>query len=264
MGPANVEPRQPRKPEAGIPLLDRSSLDEKAGIEDRHWFYRGRRRVVAAALARLPLDLPCEVLEAGSGTGRNLEWLARYGSVHGVDVNPEAVARLAARGYRDVRQATLGDLPYEDGRFGLLTCLDVLEHVSDDAAALAELRRVTRRDGFLVLTVPAYQALFSPHDVAAGHIRRYTMRKLSTLASAAGWRPVAGTYFNTLLFPAALARRMWMRLRPRQPAPRSDLLATPASLDGPLSVPMALEAALVSRGIRLPLGLSILLALQKR
>jgi SAM-dependent methyltransferase len=261
MAPANFQGGGPRSLEAGIPLLDRASLDEKARLEDRHWFYRGRRRVLASALDRLPIDVPCQVLEAGSGMGGNLDWLARYGSVQGIDVNPEAVALLAARGY-DVRQATLGDLPHEDRSFGLITCLDVLEHVGDDAGALLELRRVTRRDGILVITAPAYQVLFSPHDVAGGHLRRYTMQRLSALASAAGWRPVLGTYFNTLLLPAAVARRAWTKWRRARSAPRSDLLVTPASLDPVLSAPMSIEAALVRRGVRLPFGLSILLALQ--
>ena len=219
--------------------------------------------MIAAALARLPLDVRGEVLDAGVGTGRSLGWLGQYGSVHGIDVNPEAFAWVAARGHRNVRTATRNHLPYEEDRFGFVTCLDVLEHVPDDVGALLEMRRVIRRKGFLVLTVPAHQALFSPHDEAAGHVHRYSMRQLDTLASATGWRTVEKTYFNTILFPAAIARRVWTKRRRRNGPARSDLLATPAPLDPLLSLPMTLEAALVRRGVRLPFGLSILLVLQR-
>jgi SAM-dependent methyltransferase len=248
---------------AGIPLLDRESLDDKARLEDRHWWYRGRRRVVAAALARLPRDGSHAMLDAGFGTGRNLDWLSDFGPVHGIDVNPQAVARAAAQGHRRILTGTLDDLPYEDGRFGLITCLDVLEHVSDDVTALVELRRVTRREGFLLLTVPAFQMLFSSHDVAAGHVRRYSLRALAALAVATGWRVVQQTYFNAFLFPIAFARRAWSgRVGTRRP-PRSDLLVTPASLDLVLEAPMMVEARLVRYGVRLPVGLSILIILQK-
>ena len=244
---------------AGIPLLDRDGIARKAELERRHWWYRGRRRVLEAALARLEIPTPCEVLDLGCGTGATLEALSRYGEVSGIDVNPHAVDWARRRGVGEVREAGVERIHYEDGRFGLITCLDVLEHVEDDGAALAEAARVAAPGGLLVITAPAYQRLFSGHDIAAGHRRRYSLRALRGLAEGSGWTRVLSTHFNSVLLPAAAARRALTRSARK---PRSDLLATPRFVDGPLFGLLALEALLVRAGARLPAGLSILLALR--
>jgi len=247
----------------GVPLLDRQDLAAKIELEGRHWWYRGRREVVHAALTRLDLPQPCELLDAGCGSGTNLEWLSSLGPARGVDLNPAAIEWAASRGH-DVAVGSLNQLDYRRQSFDLITCLDVLEHIEDDAGALLELRRVTRHGGHLLVTAPAYPRLRSEHDAAAGHVRRYTRPRLVRLAEANGWEPVLVTSFNFLLLPAAAARRLATRPRRQSRRPRSDLLRGPAALDSPLSLPLRLEAAALRRGVRLAWGLSILVALRKR
>jgi len=232
--------------------------------EDGHWWYRGRRRVVDAQLRRLALPPRTRILDAGCGTGRMLDELARYGEVAGVEVNETGVELARARGHERVEVAPIEAIPFPDESFDLITCLDVVEHTPDDRRTFAELRRVTRPGGRLLVTVPAYQSLWSSHDVANEHHRRYRRRTLRDAARAAGWRPVSSTYFNSVLLPPAAAVRL---VRGRGDADgadaRSDLALTPPALNGALELPLRLEATLVRRGGRLPFGLSLMAVFER-
>jgi SAM-dependent methyltransferase len=231
-------------------------------IEDDHWWYRGRRRVIEEALAGLGLSGPLDILDAGCGSGRNMVDLARLGTVTGLELADASVARARSRGVGEVVQATLEEMPFGAGSFDLAVSFDVIEHLDDDRRALAELRRVVRPGGLLVVTVPAYQWLWSEHDVVNHHRRRYTRRTLVAAAEDAGWETVSTTHFNGLLLPAAVVHRGLLRLRRggvTDPAEAvSDLERTSPLLNRMLERPLALEARLIGSGRRLPCGLSLL------
>jgi SAM-dependent methyltransferase len=182
-----------------------------------------------------------------------MEMLAGYGEVSGVDLSAAAVTTARNRGFHDVRLGRVEALPWDNASFDVATCLDVVEHVPDDRRALAELRRVARPGGFLLVTVPAYPALWSHHDVVNRHYRRYRARSLRAAAADAGWRLVRDTHFNSALLAPAAAVRFTRRNHDG-----SDLELTPPRLDAILEVPLRMEAGLLSRGVRLPAGLSIL------
>jgi len=231
---------------------------ETLAVEDRHWWYRGRRRIVRDAVRALELPPRAEILDAGCGSGRNLEELATLGQVTGLEPSPASLAAARARGIGQVVAGSVEAIPLPDQSFDLATCLDVIEHVDDDRAALAELRRVIRPAGSLLVTVPAYPRLWSAHDEANRHRRRYTRATLLRAATDAGWRPLRMTYFNSLLLPAAVVYRALSRIQARQMQPTSDLERTPAWLDVVLEQPLRAEAALLRCGLRLPAGLSLL------
>jgi SAM-dependent methyltransferase len=236
--------------------VDRTEFETMLALDERHWWYRGRRRVLGAVLDGLDLPPAARLLDAGCGSGRTLDDLARYGAVSGMELNPMGVSAARARGH-EVREGLVEGIPYEDASFDLVTCLDVIEHTDDDVVSLRELRRVTRPGGLLVVTVPAYPALWSRHDEVNGHRRRYTRRALRQAGQAAGWRIDRETGFNVVyLAPAALVR-MARRRVPREDG-ASELALTPPTLDSALELPLRLEAALVRRGVNLPLGLSLL------
>jgi SAM-dependent methyltransferase len=221
-------------------------------LEDSHWWFRGRRAVIQAMLGRTPLATAPRILDAGCGTGRNLAEYARLGEASGIDPSPEAVAFCRARGLDDVKQSGVEELPFEDGAFDLVTATDVLEHIPDDRAAARELRRVARPGGSLLVTVPAYEWLWSQHDDSHHHQRRYTLRALRSTLIGAGWRPVVQTYFNSILLaPIALVRTV------SKNGARSDYDMAPGPLNQALFLPMRTEAALIARGGRLPAGVSI-------
>lgn len=235
--------------------MEQGAYAEMYEQEEAHWWFRGRRAVIAALLDRLELPGEVRILDAGCGTGRNLVELARRGRAVGVDPSPDAVEFCAKRGLEDVHCAGLEALPFADGEFGLVVAFDVVEHVHDDVAALSELRRVAAPRAALLLTVPAYQWMWSEHDVHLHHFRRYRLSLLSERATEAGWAVETATYFNTLLFPPAALARLAARLAPR--AGHTDLDRTGKLANSLLYKPMQLEAALIARGARLPFGVSL-------
>ena len=230
-------------------------------LDERHWWYRGRRRVIRAILDGVALPPRPRLLDAGAGSGRTLDELARYGEVAGVELNPLGVEAARGRGHLEVRQAPVEEIPHPDASFDLVTCLDVIEHTDDDVRSLRELRRVTRPGGALLVTVPAYPRLWSRHDEANGHRRRYTRRMLREAARRSGWRVERMTSFNTVyLLPAAAVRLA--RRGAGGAGGGSELSLTPARLDAVLELPLRVEAALIARGASLPAGLSLLALLR--
>ena len=185
-----------------------------------------------------------------------LDELRGRGTVIGVDADAGAVAATRRRGHA-ARLCAVEHMPFADAAFDLVTCLDVIEHTPDDRRTLRELRRVTRPGGTHVVTVPAYQALWSAHDVVNGHYRRYRRPELRAAAQEAGWFHVRDSYFNALLLgPAALVRLT--RRRAGADSGRSELGLTPGWLNGLLEWPLRFEAAMLRGGARLPFGLSLM------
>jgi SAM-dependent methyltransferase len=237
-------------------MMNSSEIDAILASDERHWWYRGRRRVLHAELDRLPLPPDARILDAGCGSGRMLDELRPRGRLTGVDSNPHAVTATRRRGHV-AWQCDIERMPFADASFDLVTCFDVIEHTPDDRRTLRELRRVTRPGGTLVVTVPAYQALWSAHDIVNGHYRRYRVSELRAAAQEAGWYHRRDSYFNAILLaPAAVVRLT--RRRPRARSARSELELTPGWLDGVLEWPLRLEAAALRGGARLPFGLSLL------
>lgn len=231
---------------------------------DLHWWYRGRRRIVRDALETLELPPTSRLLDAGCGGGQTLDLLAEFGSAIGIDPDARSVALARARDH-DAAVAAMPNLPFDDDTFAAVTCLDVLEHLDEDSAALVEIARVTRPRGALVVTVPAYEALWSAHDEANQHKRRYRARTLHALATRSGWCVERTTYFNSLLLPAAALVRVARRFGSSGDAgdEGSELALTPRPLNGMLEMPLRAEAALLRRGARLPAGLSLLAVLTR-
>ena len=206
-----------------------------AAVESRHWWFQGRRRIVTALLRDYLADLPGatagrpDILDVGSGTGEMVEMLREFGDVTALDSSRHAIAYLRERLPTGVT-ARHGRIPEDlpgDERFDLVTAFDVVEHLADDVGALRAFRRVLPVGGRMVLTVPAYQMLWSHHDVYAGHFRRYRRAQLRDLVHrAGGFRIDRIAYFNSLLFLPALAARTTGRWR-RRVAPPADELVDP-------------------------------------
>ena len=240
--------------------LERFTFD----VEERHWWYRGRRAVIDAVLDGLDLPPALRILDAGCGSGRNMVELARRGSVTGVEPASASLEAARARKAGAVVAGSLDDpLPFDDASFHLAVALDVLEHVEDDRAALRELARVLVPGGRLLVTVPQYGWLWGEHDVLAHHHRRYTRPQLLGRAAAAGLHAERVTSFNTaLLGPIALARLAQRALDREQPS--SDLARTPQGpVNAALERVLGAEATLLRRGRDLPAGVSLLAVLRR-
>lgn len=238
--------------------MEEQAYRQQFQLENGHWWFEGRRAVMWALLGRAGVRDGARLLDAGCGTGRNLQEFGRLGPAAGVDPSPEAIDFCRQRGIEGVTRGTIEHLEFPDGAFDLILATDVLEHLRDDRAALRELRRVAAPGANLLCTVPAYRWLWSGHDDEHHHFRRYTLGELRAALGAGGWRPVAESYFNTVLLPPIAAVRLLARRSRRDPeAARPDLRLTPPVLNGLLAQPMRAEAALIGRGLRLPAGVSI-------
>jgi SAM-dependent methyltransferase len=238
--------------------MDRDYELQTHRAEDRHWWYRGRRTVLERVIDDLELPRPARILDAGCGSGRNMVELARRGTVTGLELSPTSVSLARERNVGEVIEGSVLEMPFEPESFDLAVSLDVIEHLGDDLGALRELRRVVAPGGLLLVTVPAYGWLWSGHDEINHHHRRYTRRSLQRVAEQAGWRQARTTYFNSLLLPVAILLRALDRLNTKTTESSLDLWVPPEPLNWLLERPLALEAALIGRGGRIPAGLSLL------
>ena len=238
--------------------MDRDYELQTHRAEDRHWWYRGRRSVLERVIDGLRLPARARILDAGCGSGRNMVDLARHGTVTGVELSDTSVALARARSAGEVIEGSVLEMPFESASFDLAVSLDVIEHLEDDLTALRELRRVVAPGGALLITVPAYQWLWSGHDEINHHHRRYTRRTLQRVAEQAGWETVRTTYFNSLLLPVAILLRGLDRFSTKTTESSLDLWVPPAPVNWLLERPLALEAAIIGRSGRIPAGLSLL------
>jgi SAM-dependent methyltransferase len=243
--------------------MDKRLMQQTLAVDEHHWWYRGRRRIIRAELERLPLPANAQVLDAGCGSGRTLAELVAYGTVSGIELDEDAADLARSRGHGEVRVGRLEDLPWPDASFDLITCLDVIEHTPDDRTALSELHRVCCPGGWLLVTVPAYAALWSQHDEANHHYRRYSRAALRSAAAAAGWTVTRLSSFNSVLLAPAAAVRIAQRRSSTHNGSSNNLSIGPAWLNGALETPLALEAKWLARGRTLPFGLSLVAVLRR-
>jgi SAM-dependent methyltransferase len=225
--------------------------------EMTHWWFRGRRRVLVDLVGRASAGRPRpRILDFGCGTGGNSDAFARLGEVVGVEPNAGALALAHARGAARFCQGSGTSLPFAPGAFDVVVASDVLEHIKDDAAAVREIARVLRPGGALVFSVPAHPWLFGPHDAAMWHYRRYTRAAVRKVMADGGMRIEWLSYWNATLFPAVCAYRL-LAPAARKSEAQSDVDATPAAVNAPLTAVLAAEAAFL-RLARLPWGLSLI------
>jgi SAM-dependent methyltransferase len=226
-------------------------------VEDHHWWFQGRRRIVATLLGSLDLPVNAKILDLGCGTGGNLEILSGFGSVTGVEMDGTAAELARERGSATVLSGYLPDhLPAELGRFDCVTLLDVLEHIELDAQSLETIHRLLAPGGRVLITVPAFKFLWGPHDEAHHHKRRYRGNALQSLLQGAGFKVVKLSYYNTWLFPPAALVRLVRKLIPGGEA-GLEVELPPSWLNHTLEAIFASERHVLTRTC-FPFGVSLL------
>lgn len=235
--------------------MERIVYDRMAEIDQQHWWYRARREVLAALIRRRIQPQPgARILEIGCGTGHNLTMLGQFGHVEAIEVDPAARAVAEQRLGRPVGSAPLPELNgVPEASFDMIASLDVIEHIEDDAAALASIARRLKPGARFLMTVPAHQWMWSAHDVVNHHHRRYSKAQLKALVDNSPLKLEAIGYLNSLLFPVAVAARLAGKVTGKDD---SDDKLPPAPVNAVLERAFALERHLIGR-VSLTPGLSL-------
>ena len=228
-------------------------------LGESHWWLTGKYTLLTDLLrTQIPRGARLDpMLDVGCSGGVFLKALRGLSSdAFGLDSNPDALRRC------DWARTTAGDaarLPYADASFALVSAIDVIEHVENDAQAVGEFHRVLRRDGWLLLCVPAFQALFGTHDELFGHLRRYRRRPLRRLIEDAGFVVHKATYIEPLFFAPLWIKRRWF---PGKDPLVGDFSTPPAWLNRALHALLAAERFPL-RYVSFPIGATLIALAQK-
>jgi SAM-dependent methyltransferase len=242
--------------------MDRATYGRMAEIQDRHWWYEGRRRILRSLIARLGFKEGARILEVGCGPGANLKMLTEFGTVTGVEPDDFSVGHARVVSGCRVEKGTLPDSLGVSGPFDLVCAFDVIEHVEEDLQSLQALRRVMEEDGYALFTVPAYRFLWSHHDVVNHHKRRYTKGRFARLLRQAGYEIGYISYYNTALLPAVIATRFLKKLLRIKDKP-DEVLPGQSFLNTALCRIFSSERFLLGH-VALPAGISIVAVCRNR
>ena len=231
--------------------MDEDEIRKSAQLEQTHWWYSGRRALVGRLMASVT---PGTALDVGCGSAGNTAVLRDLGwRVTGLEYSPAAAVLARSRGLPIVR----GDarrLPFPDQSFDLVMSTDMWEHIDEDDQVAAEAARVLRPGGRLLVAVPAGMDLWSGHDVALGHVRRYERDDLVALVESVGLEVVSVQSWNVLLRPVAKLRRK------RATTSESEMEAVHPVLNAGLRLAVAIESVLPVKGRR---GISLVVRARK-
>ena len=242
-------------------------LEATYRVEQQHFWWKGLRSfarpLVADALSGRPDP---RILDCGCGTGANLVMLGEFGHASGFDLAFRGLELAHEYGQRRVAQASITEMPFDDDTFDLVTAFDVLYSLTEEQekAGLAEIRRVLKPGGTLIVNVAALRILRGNHSLFGAEVRRSTRRRLRRLLSQAGFRVTRLTYSNALLFPLMLAVRTGQRVMglatPEEAG--TDVVIPPAPLNGLLTWLLRIEARAL-RVVDMPIGSSLLCVARK-
>lgn len=240
--------------------MDAQMYQQMMELQDKHWWFVARRLIIEQVIQTLKLPESAEIFEVGCGTGGNLEMLARYGEVYGMEL--DETARLFASDFKlgDIQPGCLpDDIPFPDKTFDLIVLLDVLEHLEDDTASLQALSQKLKPSGWLLITVPAYPWLWTRQDELLHHKRRYLRRNLQQVVGGASYRVHFSSYFNFFLFPLITGGRLLLTLLNKN---EDELVMPPDRMNQLLTNVFAFERYLIPR-LFFPFGVSIMLLAQR-
>lgn len=235
-----------------------SELEKMARLEDWYWWFVGRRYIVRNLLQHFwkPMAKPPLILDLGCGTGGLFSLLRHFGRVIGLDASLSALQYACLRGGNALVSADGQRLPFTDATFDLVAVLDVLEHLEDDEQALREIWRVLKRGGAIVFTVPAFISLWSVHDIALAHRRRYSYGELKQKLQGTGFGIQKLSFAICPLLPVVFVFRKIQNWLMSSREPSTALIELPDPLNQLLIALLQAEAFLILKCF-LPFGVSL-------
>jgi len=231
------------------------------------WWNVGRRRILEEMLGRSTASRKLRILDIGCGPGGNLLFLKNFGDVTGLDSDNEARIFSKDKGFNELVRGEAESLPFEDARFDAAALLDVIEHIDDDEKALRQAYYVLRPGGVLLLSVPAYRWMWSEHDVALHHKRRYVRKELSNKIKKSGFTIQEMSYFCIPAIPFRFIKLLLTAVKDssgsnKKRHPTTDDVLLPATLNTLLIYWLALERYLL-RIFSIPFGSSLIVIAKK-
>lgn len=240
--------------------MHEQEYDRMYALEDHYWWFVGRRRVAIRLLRQTVKKDHPRVLDLGCGTGVIATELAKWSTPIGLDMSQQALAYSKSRGVQHLVQAIGEALPLQTSSVDAILALDIFEHIEDHEAAFREAARVLRPGGVLVMSVPAFMALWGPHDVALMHFRRYTRGEVVRVLRSAGFTVEKASYSVFFLFPIVLAVRALDKMK--RGTPKASLPDVPNWMNSALIGLQDLEAKLI-QSFSLPWGSSVIAVARK-
>ncbi len=243
-------------------------LRATAEAEARHFWFQGFRLFVAPLLRQSTEGVSnVRLLDCGCGTGANAAWLGRFGRAYGFDVSAVGLRLASEAGRRRLVRASVTAVPFASGSFDVVTSFDVLYSLksSDEQAAVAEMHRLTRPGGFIIVNVAAMESLGGDHSVLSREVRRYSRESLRRLLTGAGFSVVRLTYTNAVLFLPMFVNRAlqrWRGLSVADEAAVGEITIPPAPLNALLTAALRMES-LWLRAFDNPFGSSLLCLARK-
>lgn len=233
--------------------------------EERNWLNRGRVTLLGNLLDSVK-NIGGPVLDIGAGSGHAIPTLKLYGEVDAIELAPEAQEYLKEKPVRTIFTEGLPQVKV-DQSYKMIVGLEVLEHIEDEKDAISWIDSHLDENGYLLLTVPAYQWLFGPHDVANQHFRRYTKGRLIK-ALPDHYTLIRSGYFITGLFPLAVASKLAFfiknKMKEKDHAVKKQSSNLPESVDKIFFMILKLEAKMAKMGISMPFGLTVYVLAQKK
>lgn len=242
--------------------MENYQYQKMSKLEKTHWWFCGRRAIIKDIIIKYSKKINI-ILEVGSGTGGNLEMLSLFGKVKSFETNLKAL-EISKKGNNKNIETIYGscpdEIPFEYEKFDLICMLDVLEHIKEDKTTLEKLSKKLSKEGLLIITVPAYQWLWSEHDKVNHHFRRYNKKAIIKIIKN-NYKVLKISYFNFFLFPIALIFRILDIVKSKY---NEDATNQPGRIINSILRLIFLSEKYLLRFSNLPFGLSILIVLKKR
>jgi SAM-dependent methyltransferase len=237
--------------------MDDNQIKKMFFLEETNWWYAGKRKILFRLFEKYFRNQNSpHFLDIGCGTGIILQFLSEYGKSYGLDASEKAISFCKQRGLSNVFLGSALKLPFENEFFSAVIILDVLEHIDEDMDCLKEVFRVLKKDGIIIISVPAFRWFFSYHDEALQHKRRYGKSGLMEKVKKTGFVILKITFTNFFIFiPVCLLRMLVKMFRINKQG--SDTGILPSFLNSFLISIYSLESSLLKK-VNLPWGLSLL------
>lgn len=234
-----------------------AEYQEMSVREDSYWWHTGRMDIINKQLKKIAQKkYNLKILNIGCGTGGTIPTLEKYGEVTNIDISSEALKFLKMKGYKG-KLIKDHRLPFNDCSFDLVVALDVLEHIDQDRLSLDEWRRVLKSNGRILITVPAYEFLWSGHDTSLHHKRRYTRNRLDWDLKKSSFTKVKSSYMITFSFFLVVGFRLLYKLSGKKMTENTSYVNIPSMINILFDRLLKTEATLL-RYINLPFGTSVL------